>query len=157
MEDGELMRTLLRGAVAGGVATLPMTMVIGFGRAAGLLYTPPPVEITDNVAERAGIDPDQESASFQTGWLGAHLAYGAACGAIFAAARPVLPRSDVLAGLLFGGAVWCVSYLGILPALELFPSAKDDAPQRQQVMIAAHAVYGISTALLARELRRSDG
>jgi uncharacterized membrane protein YagU involved in acid resistance len=37
------MQTLARGALAGLAATVPMTAVIGAGRAAGLMGTPPPV------------------------------------------------------------------------------------------------------------------
>jgi putative membrane protein len=141
-----MMETIVRGAVSGFVATVPMTAVIGLGDAAGLLRTPPPVQITENVAERAGEEPDPESPAFTAAWLAAHFGYGAACGAIYAAARPHLPRSDLAAGLVFGGAVWAVSYLGLLPALELFPRATEDSPSRQAVMIAAHAVYGVSLA-----------
>src|SRR5947207_1134832 len=127
MEEGPAMDAAIRGTVAALAATVPMTAVIGLGHAAGLLHTPPPAAITENVAERAGADPNPESAEFQAGWLAAHLGYGASCGALYALARPLLPRSDVAAGILFGGAVWAVSYLGVLPTLELFPSAKDDS------------------------------
>ena len=48
------MQTFARGALAGLVATVPMTVVISAGRAAGLMGTPPPVEIMENVAEQAG-------------------------------------------------------------------------------------------------------
>jgi hypothetical protein len=60
--------------------------------------------------------------------------------------RPALPRSEIIAGSLFGGGVWAVSYFGLLPTLKLFPSAEDDSPQRQAVMIAGHIVYGTSLA-----------
>jgi hypothetical protein len=72
---------------------------------------------------------------------------------IFAAIRPVLPRSDLVAGLLFGGAVWGVSYISLMPSLNLYPSAEDDSNQRQAVMIAAHAVFGTALASLEHRLR----
>ncbi|MDF3016749.1 MAG: hypothetical protein K0R44_1974 [Thermomicrobiales bacterium] len=147
------MEPLARGALAGLVATLPMTAVIGAGRVAGLMGTPPPVEITENIAEQAGQDPDRQSPEFQTAWLAAHVGYGAACGAIFSAIRPVLPRSDLVAGLLFGAAVWGVSYISLMPSLNLYPSAEDDSNQRQAVMIAAHAVYGTALASIEHRLR----
>ena len=147
------MQTLARGALAGLAATVPMTVVIGAGRAAGLMDTPPPVEITENVAEQAGEQPDRQSPEFQAAWLAAHVGYGVACGVIFAAIRPALPRSDLVAGLLFGGAVWGVSYIGLMPALNLYPAAEDDSNQRQAVMIAAHAVFGTVLASVDRRLR----
>jgi putative membrane protein len=146
------METMLRGGMAGAAATVPMTVVIEAGRVAGWVRTPPPEQITANVAERAGEEPSRQSPAFQAAWLAAHLGYGAACGALYALIRPLLPRSDVAAGLLFGGAVWGISYLGVLPALELFPPAQDDSPRRQAVMMAAHAVYGIALADLERDL-----
>ncbi len=147
------MQTFARGALAGLAATVPMTVVIGAGRAAGHVGTPPPVEITENVAEQAGEQPDRQSPEFQAAWLAAHAGYGAACGVIFAAIRPVLPRSDLVAGLLFGGAVWGVSYVSLMPSLNLYPSAQDDSNQRQVVMIAAHAVFGTALASIERQLR----
>ena len=146
------METLARGALAGLAATVPMTAVIGAGHTAGLMGTPPPVEITENVAEQAGENPDRQSPEFQAAWLAAHLGYGAACGLVFSAIRPVLPRSDLAAGLLFGVAVWGVSYIGLLPSLNLYPSAQDDSNQRQAVMIAAHAVFGSALASVDRYL-----
>ena len=146
------METLARGALAGLAATVPMTAVIGAGRVAGLMATPPPVEITENVAELAGEDPDRASPEFQAAWLAAHVGYGAACGVIFAAIRPVLPRSDLAAGLLFGAAVWGVSYISLMPSLNLYPPAQDDSNQRKAVMIAAHAVFGASLARIEHAL-----
>jgi uncharacterized membrane protein YagU involved in acid resistance len=151
------MQTLVRGALAGLAATVPMTVVIGAGRAAGLLRTPPPVEITENVAEQAGEHPNRQSPEFQAAWLAAHTGYGAICGLIFSAIRPVLPRSDLIAGLLFGAAVWGVSYIRLMPSLNLYPSAQDDSNQRQVVMIAAHAVFGTSLASIDSALRTNAG
>src|ERR687893_984776 len=150
---GEAMRTLARGALAGLAATVPMTVVIGAGRAAGLMGTPPPVEITENIVEQAGEDPDRQSPEFQAGWLAAHVGYGAACGVMFSAIRPMLPRSDLVAGLLYGGAVWGVSYVSLMPSLNLYPSAQDDSNQRQVVMIAAHAVFGKALASIESYLQ----
>ncbi len=115
--------------------------------------TPPPIEITENLAEQAGENPDRQSPEFQAAWIAAHAGYGAACGVIFSAIRPVLPRSDLAAGLLFGAAVWGVSYIGLMPSLNLYPSAEDDSNQRQVVMIAAHAVFGTALATVEHRLR----
>src|SRR6185312_8597161 len=98
------METVLRGSMAGAAATVPMTLVIEAGRAVGWVRTPPPEQITANVAERAGKAPSRQNPVFSAAWLAAHLGYGAACGALYALVRPLLPRSDVAAGLLFGGA-----------------------------------------------------
>ena len=147
------MQTLARGALSGLAATVPMTAVIVAGRATGLMGTPPPVEITENAAEQAGEDPDRQSPEFQAAWLAAHIGYGAACGVVFSAIRPVLPRSDLAAGLMFGMAVWGVSYIGLMPSLNLYPSPEADSNQRQVVMVAAHAVFGAALASIDSYLR----
>jgi hypothetical protein len=152
IREASAMEWMIRGGLAGLAATVPMTAVIALGRVSGWLYTPPPAQITANVAKQAGEDPNEHSVPFQASWLAAHFAYGAACGAVYARFRPLLPCSDMTAGLLFGGAVWGVSYLGLMPALRLFPPAESDSRRRQAVMIAAHAVFGSSLAQFARSL-----
>jgi hypothetical protein len=129
-----------------------MTLVILLGRQLRMLWIPPPVEITGKAVNRSGLDQDQSSDAFTAGWVAAHFGYGAACGAIYGVARPITPADSRIAGLLFGETVWAVSYLGIVPALGLYPWPKDDSKSRMAVMIAAHAVYGISTAKLDQNL-----
>ncbi len=150
------MRTIARGIVAGLAATAPMTLVIAAGRAIGLMRTPPPVLITANAVESTGQSPDRQSPAFQAAWLTAHFGYGAGCGAIYALARPFLPRSVTVAGLLFGGGVWTISYLVMMPASRLYPSAADDSRSRQAVMIAAHLVFGLTLAGAERLLAEHD-
>jgi Protein of unknown function (DUF1440)/Family of unknown function (DUF6789) len=140
------MTRLIVGAFAGLIATLPMSLVIAFGRWMRLLWTPPPKQITDSAAKRAGVNPDPSPEAFTVSWIAAHFGYGAACGAAYVLAKPILPSSRPIAGLLFGAAVWSVSYLGIMPALGLYPWPKDDSKSRIAVMIAAHAVFGVVTA-----------
>ncbi len=143
-----------RGATAGLVATGVMTTVIAGGRALGLLRTPPPAQITANVAEWVGVEPERDHAAFHLVWLAAHAGYGAVCGAGYAAVRPLLPRSTTLAGLIYGGAVWGASYLGLMPAFELYPPPEDDRKSRLGVMVLAHAVFGLSLAEMQRYLAR---
>jgi hypothetical protein len=149
------MRPLF-GAIAGAIATGPMTAVIVAGRKARMLWTPPPKQITANVASRAGVKPDLEDEEFQAAWLAAHFGYGAACGAVYSIIRPMLPGSVTIKGLVFGELVWGVSYLGYIPALRLYPWPKDDSRTRMAVMIAAHAVFGIMTAQIEHTLVELD-
>ena len=79
-------------------------------------------------------------------WVAAHLGFGAGAGIAYALGRSLFPRSRVLSGLAFGGAVWGISYVGLMPALGLYPAPDEDDPSRTAVMIAAHAVYGVTLA-----------
>ncbi|MBI4495122.1 MAG: hypothetical protein HY690_20295 [Chloroflexi bacterium] len=150
------MNQLARGVLAGVLATLPMTAVIAAGRWARLLWTPPPVEITARAQQQTGVGQRLPEPAFQVSWLAAHLGYGAACGLVYTLARRLLPRSPLAAGLAFGGAVWGVSYLGLMPALGLYPWPEQDSRSRTGVMIAAHGVYGMALAEAARRLSRRD-
>ena len=146
------MNPIVRGGLAGLLGTVTMSGVIAGGRAARLLWTPPPAEITDRAARKAGAEGDRRTPAFQVGWITAHLAYGAACGVLYALGRPSSPPSTVGAGLIFGGAVWGVSYLGVMPALGLYPWPEDDSKSRLAVIIAAHAVFGTTVAEADRRL-----
>jgi hypothetical protein len=147
---------LLIGAISGFVATAPMSAVIVLGRVFRLLWTPPPRQITSTAFKRVGVQPDESSEEFTAGWVAAHFLYGAAAGALYSTARPALPGSIAQKGLIFGGAVWSVSYLGFVPALGLYPWPQDDSRTRMAVMIAAQAVYGVATAQLERALTQID-
>ncbi|MDI3339249.1 MAG: hypothetical protein QJR03_01830 [Sphaerobacter sp.] len=146
------MHAIVRGGLAGVAATGVMSLVMAAGRAAGLLDTPPPQHITARVEEAAGIRHRLSGPVFQSSWMLAHLGYGAVCGMLFSAGRDRLPPSNLASGLMFGGLVWEVSYLGLMPGLRLYPWPAEDAPSRQGVMIAAHAVYGVALAVLDRLL-----
>jgi hypothetical protein len=81
-----------------------------------------------------------------------HFAFGAACGALFAAASsgPARRAPLVLAGIAFGTAVWIVSYAGWVPALRILPPPTRDRPDRPAVMLAAHWVFGATLGALVR-------
>lgn len=146
------MNAIVRGALAGTAATGFMSVAMAAGRATGLLGKPPPKHITERVEEEAGVRHKLSEPAFLSSWLLAHAGYGAAAGALFGLGRRLLPSSDIAAGLLYGGLVWSVSYLGLMPGLKLYPWPGEDRPSRQGVMIAAHAVYGVALALIHRRL-----
>jgi len=146
------MNAIERDAAAGLIATGAMTVVIVAGRAAGLLVEPPPAEIARTAAAKAGARAEPPSWLDRATWLTEHAAYGVACAVAYGLARPWLPSSPVAAGLIWGGAVWGVSYLGLMPALGLYPPPDDDRPTRTGVMVAAHAVYGVTLAELDQRL-----
>ena len=150
------MHQVARGALAGLTGTGMMTLAIAAARAAGLLRTPPPAEITARAQEKAadtmGARPRAAGPPFEAGWLAAHFAYGAACGVGYALIRPLVPAPPVGIGLAYGGAVWGLSYLGLMPALGLYPWPDDDSRSRMAATIAAHAVFGVATAEAERRL-----
>ncbi len=142
-----LATRLLLGAIAGAVATLPMTATM---RAIHRRlpkqerYPAPPRELIDSAA---GDLPDAAARDLT---LAAHYAYGAATGALIAA---VVPRPSRAAGAAAGVAVWAASYLGWIPAAGLLKPATEHPARRNFMMIAAHLVWGTALALALDELQ----
>ena len=82
----------------------------------------------------------------------AHFAYGAACGALLAAANPRMGR---FAGGLAGGGIWLASYMGWIPAFGLLRPATEHPKRRNFLMLGAHFAWGWSTAEGMRELGKA--
>ena len=127
------------------IATLPMTLVMTW--LFKLLprkeqYPLPPREITMNVAEKVGVAKHLNEPQRTGLTLFSHFAYGAATGAIYAPLARLIPIPFVVSGIIFGLIVLTVSYLGLLPALRLFPPATQRPPRRNLLMITAHVVWG---------------
>lgn len=148
-------RRILCEGLAGFAGTLLMTVVMIAGRALQLMWVLPPREITARAEERIGIRQDLSQPEFDASWILAHLGYGSAGGVIYALVRRFLPSSPILAGLTFGLALWAFGYLGIMPALGLYPWPADNSRTRRLTMIVAHAVFGLTTAEVERRLPRA--
>ncbi len=155
MKNMSTKRRMLHGALAGVIGTIVMTIPIPASQRLHLLHTPPPVEISANVARRTWLLPDRSHRAFPIVWIGAHLGYGATCGIVYRLVRRFLPHSRPLAGLMFGFGVWAVSYLGVVPALRLYPWPTDDSRPRQIVMFVAHGIFGVTIATSISFLERS--
>ena len=136
---------LVIGAVAGFAATMVMTAAMRRAHAklpAKERYPLPPREIVDSA-----LDPPRDASPDIT--IAAHFAYGAACGALIAAANPRISKSG---GSLAGAAIWLTSYMGWLPALNILEPATRHPIRRNAAMLAAHLSWGWSTAQAIHEL-----
>jgi uncharacterized membrane protein YagU involved in acid resistance len=136
---------LVIGGIAGFVATLAMTSAmrrLHKQLPAKERYPLTPREIVDSA-----LDPPAAVAPDLT--LVAHFAYGAACGALIAAADPRIGR---LAGAAAGGAIWLTSYMGWIPAFGVLKPATEHPLRRDAVMLGAHFVWGWTASEAMREL-----
>lgn len=146
--DHPLARGAARGLAAGAVATVGMSVLMFAARRAGILGRMPPERITSHLLDHLHVRRRRETQDLLASVL--HLGFGAAAGAVFGVARrrvPV-PLPGLLQGLLYGTAVWTVSYVGWVPALGIMPPPPRDRPGRPETMLAAHWVYGGLLALL---------
>ena len=141
---------LLIGGIAGFVGTMAMT---GAMRRMHRRLPPkhgyplPPREIVDSAAKQSGIKLPTEVAKDVS--TAAHFAYGAAVGAVIGALNPAPSKKS---GALAGAAVWLASYMGWIPAVGILDPATKHPARRNGLMIAAHLVWGWSTAAAMREL-----
>ncbi|HVL76198.1 MAG TPA: hypothetical protein VM406_09290 [Noviherbaspirillum sp.] len=155
------MHPMMKGALAGAVATIPMTIVMS-----GLFrrlpreqqYPLPPVLITSRVARHGDGEPALQGGRLTAAALAAHFAYGALTGAMY----PLLERTraldgpPALTGPAYGLAVWAASYLGWIPAARILTPATRHPTQRNALMWTAHAVWGAALAAVCGLLQQRE-
>ncbi len=155
------MNRILLGALAGLAATGPMTLAMKLMHEQlprEERYPLPPRQVTEGLAEKAGVNErlDEEEREAAT-WV-SHFAYGATCGALYGAVSgEKTDEHALLAGVGFGLAVWAGSYLGWLPAAGIISPATEHPARRTALMIAAHAVWGATTAVGVERLSDARG
>jgi hypothetical protein len=158
------MKDVAAGALAGCVATFPMTVAMeALHRRLpqGERYPLPPRQITERIVAQASVRPYLDRDDRLALSLLSHFAYGSAAGVAYTAlVRGAVVRGP-LAGAAFGAGVWAASYLGLLPALGILNPATRHPPRRTGVMIAAHLVWGLALGglteiLLPRPKRTSE-
>lgn len=141
-----------QGAAAGVAGTVAMTFVMDQLHRrlpAAERYPLPPREITERAANALG-HPDQRTLPDAS--LNAHLAYGAASGALLGLAAQ---RPRVAIGAACGVLIWAASYFGWIPALRLLDPASRHPQRRNLLMIVAHVVWGGVTAASLRVFVRA--
>ena len=118
--DGSLYK-LLSGAAAGFLATAPMSvsMLIGWRLLpGGEKYHLPPRLITEEIAERLGIEKHLDENELVGLTVLSHFGFGTLAGALYALFSPRLRMHSSLKGALCGVAVWAGSYLGWVPGMD---------------------------------------
>ena len=143
------MNRILLGALAGLAATAPMTLAMKLMHEQlprEEQYPLPPRQVTEGVAEKAGVNEQLDEDERRAATWVSHFAYGTACGALYGAlSGERVDSRPLLAGAGFGLAVWAGSYLGWLPAAGIISPATEHPPRRNALMIAAHVVWGATT------------
>jgi uncharacterized membrane protein YagU involved in acid resistance len=145
--------SIVRGALAGAVATVPMTWLM----VAGKRYLPeseisrplPPAELMEDIERKTGVALDSES--HRAAVYVSHFGYGASSGVLFALTMGRLRRIPVwVSAPAFGIAVWAASYLGWIPAVGSRAEARKSSGERNSLMLVSHLVWGLAIASLIR-------
>ena len=149
-----MVRSAAAGALAGGLATGAMSVLMFVAKAAGVMGEMPPEKITARALDRAGLDRHPAVQDALAAVL--HVAFGSGAGALYAVVEERLhpPGPGPLKGAAYGTAIWTVSYMGWVPMLGIMPAADRDRPGRPQSMLAAHWVFGLALVGILRGLRR---
>ncbi len=139
------------GAVAGVVATVPMTLTL-FGMAPFLPHVKafPPKMAAGMVTGKARVWQQLSARQRdRLSWAG-HFGYGALMGSVYAPVAGKYAGSGVGSGVAFGLAVWAGSYLGVLPALGIRRPLRKDFWDDHVQLVAAHVVWGAVLGWLAK-------
>jgi putative membrane protein len=83
-----------------------------------------------------------------------HFAFGTLTGAVYGAAAEKMPRASALDGAAFGTAVWLGADNLAVPALKLSKWPSQVPLSKNAYGFLAHIVYGVSTEITRRILRR---
>ena len=154
------MNKYLAGAVAGTLATIPMTLTMKtlHRQIPKKERKPlPPEQITMEIAEDIGAeDLLDEKIEREAVTLFNHFAYGAAAGAVYAAVAENVDLPPALKGIGYGLAVWTGSYLGWLPLAGILPPATEHPASQNRTMIAAHVVWGAALGAALEILSPGD-
>ena len=153
-------RAFLKGALAGFVATLPMTIFMLATQRflpKRQQYELPPEMITKELAHRAHVRHHLNKQLILGATTASHFGYGAAMGAAYGPLQKRVPLPTIAQGVLYGLLVWAASYLGLLPLLGISASGHKEPGRRNLMMIAAHIVWGASMGAMARLLFGEEG
>ncbi len=116
----------------------------------------------DNAAVRTGnalselvLDHHLTKAEKETAGAVAHYAMGVTSGAIYGAVAEAMPAATAAQGLPFGAAVWLIADEAIVPASGLSRKPSDYPASIHIYAFASHLVYGLTTELVRRAVRRA--
>jgi len=137
------LKALAVGAIGGGLATVPMSLVMVGAEKVGLMGRHPPDLIMEAALDAGGLSKQKETTRDALA-VTLHVVFGIGAGALFGVLqrRLHLPLGPVAQGVIFGSLIWALSYLGWVPALGIMPSAERDRVGRPVTMVLAHWVYG---------------
>ena len=84
-----------------------------------------------------------------------HYAFGTAVGALYGAIADVWPEATAAAGMPFGAAVWLGADEVALPVLKLSKKPNDYPLSTHAYGLASHVVYGATTELVRKVVRKA--
>jgi uncharacterized membrane protein YagU involved in acid resistance len=153
MMDKTKQITLLHGALAGCVATLPMTLVMSIIHRQlppQERYPQEPSLIMQQIEQTLLPDRDLREPEHMALTLVSHFVYGAVAGTLYPPLTRHLPLPSALRGAGYGMAVWALGYMGWLPLTGLLPPETRRPAHRTAMIFTAHLVWGLTLGMLVQ-------
>ena len=110
---------------------------------------------TSNAISELVFDHHLTKSEKETAGAVAHYAMGVTSGAIYGAVAEVMPAATTCEGTAFGAAVWLLADEAIVPGLGLSRKPTDYPLSVHTYSIASHLVYGLTTELVRRAVRKA--
>jgi putative membrane protein len=146
-------RSLAKGLVAGLIGGFAGTIAKTF---AERLFPPrtdgepePPEVLAEQVAGPA-LAPGMKAIAGES----IHWGFGLAVGAAYGALAEFYPAATAKEGASFGMALEALTHEGALPVLGLSAEPEDQTPRARASEMTSHVVYGVSTEIVRRFVRR---
>ena len=151
-KDFSLLKGLLAG-VAGGLAGSAAKVL------AEKLFPPrtqgqpaPPALLVERVAHAAGTAPSETTRL--AGGQGIHWGFGTMLGGVYGVAAELTPKVTSWRGGVFGLTVNRLAHQGLLPGLDLVEPVPLQPAQEKASEWVSHVVYGVTTDLVRRAVRK---
>lgn len=150
------IRAGLAGAIAGGIATIPMSTLMLAAQRLGYLGDSPP-RLMSAVALGAAGKHDPGKLTEVAIATELHVSIGVVNGALFGVLteRAGMRIHRGIQGTVFGTLVWALAYRGWMPMLKIMPPMEKDRPDRQVVMFLSHIVFGGVLGLMLDRVGRA--
>jgi len=150
-----LFPKMIQGAVAGLLATFPMTifMLMAWnGLPAREKYPLPPRQITRKLVKEVKLPERLNDRQLSALTLFLHFLFGATAGSLYGIFEQGIPLKRSMKGSLMGLAVWSGSYLGWIPVFNILPPATEHPWRRNLLMIVAHLIWGVTLGMFTRRI-----
>jgi hypothetical protein len=142
------VHAVVRGMVAGALASVPMSAVTLAAQRAEVIEEQPAESLVRFAGRVTGQHPPRPVVEAMAAV--SHAAVGAGLGAAYA----LLPRVGPprLRGAALGMAFGAAAYESWIPALGVLPAGSAGRPARQGALVLAHAVFGAALGTLDERL-----
>jgi putative membrane protein len=120
----------------------------------GQRYALPPEVIVKDLAHRAHIRSFLSKRQIMLATLISHFGYGSAMGAAYGPMERAAPLPAPARGLVYGLLIWVGSYFALLPLGDMAASGQKEPGQRNLMMLAAHALWGITLGSIVALLKK---